>query len=109
MHPTPPSVVFVVVFRIIWRVVLWRVVLWRIVPWRVVLCSQNNHPSCATLTMAPHLCTCRHIVDGNRLWYDLLNDDNKDSLPDDFVTVVHNTVRDRGLVYCGGISGRRGK
>lgn len=69
----------------------------------------SHNPSCATtLTMAPQSCSCRFILDGNRVWYDLLNDDNKASLPDDFVTVVHNTVRGRGLEVCGGIVRTRG-
>jgi hypothetical protein len=46
-------------------------------------------------------CACHSILDGNTIWYDLLDDDIKVGLPDDFVTIVHNTVRGLGLEWCG--------
>lgn len=59
--------------------------------------------------MSPRICSCRYILDGNKVWYDLLNDDIKASLPADFVTVVHNTVRGRrGFVLCGDVVSVRG-
>lgn len=50
--------------------------------------------------MAPTNCSCRLILDGNIKWYNLLNDETKVHLPDDFVVKVHNAVRGRGFESC---------